>query len=203
MKLDRAELRSLAGPAAIALLLIVAGIAAMLVTDRFTSDAREELARAKAARSDIQTRLLQATDEERQIRARLVDYQRLRQRGVIGGERRLDWVEVVKSVKEQRGIFDLRYVIDPRRPLEYPGIRRVAGVELLQSRLRLDAEFLHEDDLFAMLADLRERLAPYVLVRSCTLARNPGARSDGFGPHLHSQCVIDLVTIRDQPEGSR
>jgi hypothetical protein len=203
MKLDTADLRYLALPFAIAFTLILAGAAALILGESYRDQLGAELAGASAMRRGIQTRLLRATDEEREIRRGLQDYERLRGRGVIADEHRLDWVEALKAIKSRRGLADLRYSIEPRQPLDYPGIRQTPGVEFLHSALHVDADLLHEADLLALLGDLERELAPIVLPRSCTLTRSPRARPDGYGPHLRADCLIDLITIRDQAEGSR
>jgi hypothetical protein len=200
MKIDQADLRVLALPALVALTVVLAGAATLYVTQNFLADAAAELDRAKSERGVIQTKLRQATDEEKEIRASLVDYQRMRQRGIIGEENRLDWVEALNNIRNERGIYDTRYSIEPQRPLDYPGFKKVPGIDFLDSRMKIDADLLHEEDLFNILADLRARLAPYVIGRECDLRRSTGARSDDYGPHLKVQCTLDLVTIRDSAE---
>lgn len=194
-------LKRLGAPAVVAVVLLAGGIAALVATGHYAQEAGREYGAARAERASVQTKLARATDEEREIQARLVDYQNLRQRGVLGDERRLDWVETVKRIKSERQIYDLRYSIEPRRPLEFPGVRQEPGVELLQSRMRLEVSLLHEDDLFNLLDDLRTRLAPVVVVRNCTLNRTERSRVEaGAGPRLRAECAIDLVTIRDTRE---
>jgi len=203
LKITRADLNYLAAPAAVALLVILAGIATVLTTQGFVDEAQADLDRAKTERAALQKKVIHATDEEREIRARMGDYQALRERGVIGQERRLDWLDAVKNVKNERGIFDMRYSIESQRPLEYPGYKQVPGVEFLESRMKLESDLLHEGDLFTMLADLRAKFAPYVIVRSCTLTPYPQARNDLYGPHVRAECLLDLVTIQDQGEAKR
>jgi hypothetical protein len=200
MKLTRAELNYLALPGLIALIVILAGIGTVLVTESFLQSATADLDRAKAERSAIQMKLIHATDEEREIRASLVDYQRMRQRGIIGAEHRLDWVDAVKNVKNELGIYDIRYAINAQGPLQYPGLKNPPGVQFLDSRMKIDSDLLHEGDLFNMLAAFRNRLAPYVIVRSCAMKRDPAARPDTYGPHVQAHCDLDLVTIQDSGE---
>ncbi len=203
MKLSSADLRYLSLPALVALVVILAGVGTVIVSQNFMADANADLERAKAERAAIQTKLLRATEEEREIRASLVNYQSMRERGIIGEEHRLDWVETVKDIKNQRGLYGLRYEIAAQRPLEYPGFKSPAGIEFLDSRMKLQADLLHEGDLFDLLADLRARFAPFVIVRSCTVERNAAARPDAYGPHVKADCELDLVTIRDTAEAAK
>lgn len=201
IELTQANLRRLGVPAAIAVALVGLGLAGLAVTDTFADRAKREYEAARIERAGVQSRLSRATDDEREIRARLVDYQTLRTRGVLGDEHRLDWVEAIKVIKSERKLYDMKYSIEPRRPVDYAGLKQVAGVDLLMSRMRLDIELLHEADLFNLLADMKERLAPIVVVRSCDLNRVDGrGLAGGAGPRLRANCTLDLVTIRDGKE---
>lgn len=201
MQISKETLRRLGGPAAIAIAMLAIGVAALVATSHYADRAATEYGSARADRAAIQTRLAQATDEEREIQRRLLDYQQLRQRGVLGDERRLDWVETIRKIKAERGIYEIKYTIEPRRPVDYPGLKQEPGVELLMSRVKLEAAVLHEGDLVSLLNDIRARVAPIVVVRSCALQRTDRSRSlEGSGPRLRSECAIDFVTIRDAKE---
>ncbi|MEO7404729.1 MAG: hypothetical protein ABIU95_13755 [Burkholderiales bacterium] len=201
IRFDATTLRRLAAPAAIATVLIGLGVAALAATDRFADEARKAFEGARTERAGIQSRLSRATEDEREIRARLVDYQSLRDRGILGDERRLDWVEAIKSIKTERRLYDVKYSIEPRRPIDYPSFTQTPGVEVMMSRMRIETALLHEEDLLVLLADLKARMSPLVVVRSCGLTRVPGASvAGGAGPRLRGDCLVDLVTIRDSQE---
>ncbi len=203
--MNRETLRALAFPALTALILVGAGIALLTLIDGIRKETIGELERVRSERMSMQTKLMQATDEEQLIRKRLVGYQELLKRGVIGDERRLDWVDEIKRIRDDRKLFDLKYTIDPRRPVDYPGFRNTGEVEFGVSRLRLDVMVLHEGDLIDTLADIKRRLAPHVVVRSCKLDRVTGRGGLGtnaaVGPQLRAECNIDLITIRDRGTG--
>ena len=201
IKLTGSALRKLAVPGAAAAALVAIGIGGLIFTNQYSANASRDYEAARAARANVQSRLARATDEEREIRARMVDYQALRARGVLGEERRLDWVETIRSIQADRKLYDVRYNIEARRPAEYAGFKQVAGVDVLTSRMRLQSELLHEGDLFALLGDLRQRLSPVVLIRSCNMVRVAGRGLDaGAGARLTAECTIDLVTLRDAQE---
>lgn len=201
IRISKDTLRRLGLPAAAALAMLAVGVAALVATSQYADRAASEYSAARAERAAIQTRLAQATDEEREIQRRLLDYQQLRQRGVLGDERRLDWVETIRRIKAERGLYEIRYSIEPRRALDYAGLKQEPGVELLVSRVRLEAALLHEGDLITLLDDIRTRMAPVVSVRSCALTRTERSRAtEGSGARLRADCAIDFVTIRDAKE---
>ncbi len=201
--MNRETFRSLAIPGLIALALVSSGVALLWVVDGILKETGSELARVRGERMAMQTKLLQATDEEQLIRKRMVGYQRLLQRGVIGDERRLDWVDEITRIRDERKLFELKYTIDPRRPVDTPGLRNTGDVEFGVSRMRLDVLMLHEGDLIDTLGDIKRRLAPHVVVRSCKMDRLTGRGGIGgaIGPQLRAECNIDLITIRDRAIG--
>jgi hypothetical protein len=140
-----------------------------------------------------------ATDEEREIREKLVDYRKLLARGVIGDERRLDWVETIGQIKNENKLAEIRYQIEPQRTLDLPGVSPSSGVEFRVSALKVEMQLLHEGDLLVFIDGLRSKLKAHVLVRSCSVQRLDRSGQDrGIAPHLRAECVIDLVTIRDK-----
>lgn len=199
MKLPPGAVRRLTVPGIVAAALIAGGAAAVILTQRLVQKAAGEQQTAAAERQSAQSKLDRATDEEREIRDRLVDYRKLLDRGVIGDEQRLDWVDRIGEIKTARKLFDVRYSIDAQKPVDYPGLAGAGDVEFMASPMKLEMSLLHEEDLFRFLEDLRRALSAHVVVKSCTLQRTDRGASDrGVGPRLQAACDIDLVTIRDR-----
>jgi hypothetical protein len=199
MKLPPKSRSRLLVPGAIGLALIAGGIAAVLLTQQLVERARAEQKAADSERQAAQNRLGRATDEEREIREKLVDYRKLRSRGLIGEENRVEWVDRIAAIKAARKLLEVKYTIEPQRPADYPGIAGAGDVEFLVSPMRLDMTLLHEEDLTRFLADLRAGVNSHVVVRSCTLQRAERAPAErGLAPRLRAECAIDLVTIRDR-----
>jgi hypothetical protein len=198
--MNRETLKALAFPGIVALVLVGAGIALLTVVDDMFKQSARELARVRSERIAIHTKLMQATDEEQLIRKRLAGYDRLLQKGVIGDERRLDWVDAIQRIRNERKLFELKYSIEPRRPVDYPGFKHSGDIEFAVSRMRLELMVLHEGDLLNTLNDIRSRLAPHVVVRTCKLDRLTSRFGAGgaIGPQLRAECGLDLITIRDR-----
>lgn len=199
MSTPGATLKPLYVPLVIAIVLAAAGIAVVVTSKQFLERTRVEHKSALAERQAIQDKLSRATEEEREIREKLVDYRRLLARGVIGDERRLEWVETIGQIKNEHKLFEIKYQIEPQRTLELPGITPNAEVEFRVSALKVEMQLLHEGDLMVFLDGLRRSLKSHVLVRSCSLQRIDRSGSDrGVAPRLRADCTIDLVTIRDR-----
>jgi len=199
MKVPGGTLRPLYLPLAVAIGLVAAGIAVVVATNHYLDRARLQHRIALTDRQAIQNKLSRATDEEREIREKLVDYRRLLARGVIGDEQRLDWVEAIGQIKTDRKLFEIKYQIEPQRTLELPGLTPGADVEFRVSPLKVEMQLLHEGDLFVFLDDLRRNLKSHVMVRECSMQRlDRSTVEKGVVPRLRAACTIDLVTIRDK-----
>ena len=199
MKLPPNSGKRLVAPAVVAAFLVAVGAVAIVLSQQMLQKGRAEQTKATADREAAQNRLARTTDEEREIREKLVDYQKLRSRGLIGEERRADWVERIAEIKSARKLFDVKNTIEPQRPADYPGLAAAGDVEFLASQMKVVLALLHEEDLFRFIEDLRGALSSHVLVRSCTVSRLEVAAADrGVGPRLRADCTIDLVTIRDR-----
>ncbi len=202
MKIERKAAQQLAFPALIAVAMLAGGIAAVGASEHYLRKVRVERQAAADERRAAQDKLARATSEEREIREKLVDYRRLLERGIIGDEQRLDWVDTIGQIKTARRIHDIKYSISPQRAFEIPGGAASGGdVEFRVSELKLEMQLLHEEDLLVFLEDLRRQLKTHVMVRSCAMTRTEragGFERSGASPRLRADCLVDLVTIRDR-----
>lgn len=199
MRMAGGNLKPLYLPLVLAIILVAAGVAAVIATKQYLDQTRVQHKVALAERQAIQDKLSRATEEEREIREKLVDYRKLLARGVIGDERRLEWVETIGQIKNDYKLSEIKYQIEPQRTLELPGITPTSDVEFRVSALKVDMQLLHEGDLLVFLDGLRSKLKAHVLVRSCSIQRIDRSGLDrGIAPRLRADCVIDLVTIRDK-----
>ncbi len=203
MKIEAKSARRLAMPVVAAVAMLAAGVVGVAMSNVYLQKARADRQGAADERRAAQEKLSRATQEEREIREKLVDYRRLLDRGIIGDEQRLDWVDTIGQIKAARRIYDIKYAISPQKTFELPGAGAGASsgdVEFRVSELKLDMMLLHEEDMLAFLDDLQRQLKTHVMVRSCTVQRldRGGVDRPGAGPRLRAECYVDLVTIRDR-----
>lgn len=198
MNLRRDELKRLRAPAAIAALLVALGATAIGVTNGYLAHATEAREAARAQRGVAQERVSKVSEEEREIRESLIFYQRIQGQGMIGQESRLDWIDAIARIKSERKLFEIKYNIEPQKPLDYPGIVPMKGGDFVMSRMKLEMLLLHEEDLLNFLSDLRATGRFHVSLRHCVMSRiERGAVAAGqpLLPRLRSECQIDLITL--------
>jgi len=195
MKFGRRDLKLLRLPIATFLTLVAASVACYFATDRYLQETRNLGAVTSGQRAEVQARLASANQEELEIKANLQEYQALAAHGVIGEEKRLDWVDTVTAIKNERHLFNITYSIEPQKELDYPGFSPGTGVQFMVSRVKLSMQLLHEEDLFNFLDDLAKRGKPYLSVRNCEVQRAERAGGSTLAARLRADCILDLITI--------
>ncbi len=201
MTLDRSFLKRLRGPIAAALILIGIGAAALMVSDTRLVEARKARKAAQDQLRSTRDRVSRVAEEEREIRDNLVYFEKMASRGMVGAEKRLEWIESIAAIRQRRRLFEIRYTVDAQRVVDYPGVvqtRKSDSATFMASRLKLDMQLLHEGDLLAFLADLEAAGNSLVSPRSCNISRVEGAGGGGgpMRPRLRANCVVDMITLK-------
>jgi len=195
MNFTRAISRQLALPALAFLVLVAAGVVLIWSAQRTLARDNGQLAVARAERQQAQERLVRIAEEEREVRENIEVYRRLKELGVIGEERRLEWVDAMARIRAQRGLLDLRYQVERQKLLKsVPG--KPANVDVRSSTMNVELALLHEADLLRFLDDVRASGNAHYSVRRCSINRigqaAPGAT---IAPRLRANCQIDLITL--------
>ena len=192
------ELKKLASPLLACLLLLGAGAALIAWTQQEQRAAVRELAAAREEGAQASERLLRIAEEEREVKEKLAVYLQLRNLGILGDERRLEWADAMTRIRTQRELPDLRYRVERQRLLSSVA-GKPAAVDFFASAMKVELALLHEGDLLRFLADLRESGNAYYAVKNCSMARTGTAQaSAGLAPRLRAECEIDLITIIDR-----
>ena len=142
--------------------------------------------------------------EKQEIRAYEPQFLALRQRGLIGEENRLAWIDAIRRSQEQRKLLPISYDISPQQGLQVPLPMVMGQYQLRGSRMRMQMDLLHEMDLLNLLDDLRQ--AGYFAVQDCTLKRHaaagagPGSRA---APTVGAECELLWLTLGSAPVPGR
>lgn len=195
MKFLPGDLKKLQISLLVCLLMIVMGAAVVFFANGATRSAQHERVTAQAQRNDYVGKLQRVSSEESEIKEKSALFQRLQKRGIIGEEQRLEWVELLKDIRDKRRLIDLVYEIEPQRPLDVaPG----AGFTFNVSPMKVQLKLLHEEDLTRFLGDLNEQARALIQVRYCKVTRQPQGQAGMSGQaNLLAECRIDWVTLRE------
>ena len=201
MKLDAKDLKRLRWAIAFLVIMAVVGGISVWTALQLKGGAEKTHREATAARKDIQTKLARARDEEQELRDKIVRFQALKDRGYIGPEQRLDWVEAIARIKTARRISKLDFEFAPQRTVDasiLPGGASAGGFDIMASQMRLQIQVLHEGELLAFLADLRNTVQALLQVRSCAIERiAPSGTQRANNAQLKAECKLEWITLRE------
>lgn len=193
MTLEARDLRQLQGSVLLAALLIGTGIAASLWARDEMKRAEQAAAQALAQHRDITDRLRRVRDEELEIKSKTATFQEIVARGIVGPEKRLEWVELIGDIRRQRQLLDPEYEFQPQAPMGAP----VGGFQFVGSPMSLRLPLLHEGDLLGLLDDLQTRAPALVQPRECVIERQQvQATRDSPPINLLATCELQWITIR-------
>ena len=201
MKLGTSDLPKLQWSLLATVLMMAIGAAMVYFAFNATEAAKRDRTAAQTERNEFDGKLKQVRDEEDEIKQKSVVFNALQTRGMIGEEQRLEWVELLKDIRDTRRLIDLQYEIAPQRRLDTDAAK---GFAFYSSAMQLQLKLLHEEDLTRLIDDLRERARALIQVKHCAVSRLPQGAGDGSPiAQLHADCRIDWITLReikDAPE---
>ena len=176
------------------------GIAAVIYSRTMTSDAQQLFAKEQSSRQEIDGKLQRVRSEENEIRQKAELFSQLQAHGVIGDESRLDWVELLRAIRDRHGLIEVHYELSPRHALDKTP---TGALGLYASTMKLSVRLLHEEDLIRLLDDLRRDARALIQVRRCDVSRLPRTDNAQRG-NLQAECVIDWITLSktDQAKGN-
>ena len=196
MKIVPADFRKLQASVVLGVLMIAVGALALYFA--FAAMKRAEQARVSIAAqfAEADGKLKQVRNEESEVKQKSIVFNKLQERGIIGDEQRLDWVELLKEIRDKHRLIDLRYEIAPQRMLEG---QLGNDFVFFASSMKLELKLLHEEDLTRLLDDLRRQAKALIRVNSCRIERLPatGEQRGGGRANLLADCEIEWLTLRD------
>ncbi len=175
-------------------------VASVVVSYWQLYDARTAEAQARDARDMARQSFVHVEAEKEDIRTYQPLFTELRQRNFVGIENRLEWVEAIRQIKEQRHLLPLTYEIDPQQPYKLVGPVATGRYQLRGSRMTVHLDMLHEMDLLNFLADLRQR--GVFTVQACTIRRAASAGNTPLAPGMTADCTLNWLTLT-QPAATR
>jgi hypothetical protein len=124
-------------------------------------------------------------------------FRTLMDRGLLQGERRLELVELVNTLRARHQIA-LDYEVAPQRTLALAGGRVFASVDVLASRVKLKARALHEGDILAFVDSLTRNPQGFYPIDRCSMKRIEVAAADSLQPRVEADCTLEWITLKEK-----
>jgi hypothetical protein len=174
-------------------------VAALLVWGSQIESGKAERERheATAARNQIEHRLRQVRIEEQDIKERAQLLQQLQNAGLIGEEKRLDWMEGLRDIQHQMRIPGMNYEFGVQTGLDKIDKSDIVAYNWYSSSMRVQLRVLHEEDLLNFLDRVQKSAKALVIIRSCKLAPLPRQADARQGlAELGAECEMQWLTAR-------
>lgn len=183
-----------------ALIIFVASLlsgAALIGAGRFILS-RHGVTQAQEQRSDALNKRRQAEKDKQDIQTYQPKFLALRERGFVGEEKRLDWIEHIKHIKENRKLLQITYEISAQQIFQVPTEMLIGDMELHGSKMKLQMDLLHEGDLLNFLNDLRQK--GFYTVQECMARRIGKAQGNAQSPRLTAECTLYWLTLDERTD---
>ena len=142
----------------------------------------------------------QTSGSEKEMIARyLPPYLDLVQQGFVGEERRIEWIDDLRTINAQYKLFGINYSIGAQEA-RGPSFGMATGpFGLHRSVMKIEMALLHENDLLTVVDALASRHRAPLLLRDCTISRLQKSSQNQFQPNLNAGCEIEWLTITEPP----
>ena len=203
MKLSPADFPNLRLSLLAALVMMLAGAGAGYAAFHWAQASQRDRTAAQAERNEIDGKLRRVSSEQSEIKEKSERFNALQARGVIGEEQRLEWVELLKDIRDRQRLLDLQYEFAPQREIHAnPGAKSDGKPDgsfgFFASTMRVQIKLLHEEDLTRFLAELRQQARALIQIKRCNVSRLPQAANESnLSAQLLADCQIDWVTVRE------
>lgn len=178
--------------------IITAVVLLVVSAQHYYSAQASALQLQQQALNTAKQRYLSSGAEKTTIAEFLPQYQQLINKGFVGEERRIEWVEVLRVQHKAHKLFGIKYAISQQEDYKPSFVPNLGGFVLHRSIMQLDLDMLHEGDILQLTESLNTANATPFILRDCEVTR---LNNNGFGnllvPNMHAACELDWLTMRE------
>lgn len=199
MKLEKQDWRKLQTPLLVLVAVVIVVLALIALAQNYSDKKDAELQAQQNQLSAARQRYQSSGAEKDMITEYLPQYQKLINKGFVGEERRIEWVEELRTQHKDHKLFGIKYNISQQAEYK-PSFAPTLGVFVLnRSTMKLDLDMLHEGDILQLVESLSTKNHAPFMLRECEITRmNVGAtKSSQLIANLHALCELDWFTMRE------
>ena len=184
------------------LVLTQLGVAALVLfaVVGFFLDRRSEFERAERVYLGQLSSNQEAVDAERLLQGYIEPYRQLREQGLVGEPRRLQWVETLREIARESDITGIQFtlesneVIDEFDPLWHPSLATRA------TNMRVTLRLAHEGELYHLFNELQRRAPGLFSIEECELGWFAEYGDEYAFSRLRGTCDLRWYTVVDVAE---
>jgi hypothetical protein len=161
----------------------------------FQKQMNRDYSRNDARFQSISRRYLAVDEEEKLIKEYYPRFIELYNKGVIGKEQRLNWLEVLRTTGLEMVVPGLSYQIKSQDTYTPSYSVTLGHFKIFSSKMTLNMRLLHEGDLFGILNRLDENAKGIYSLNSCQLSQRGSIVENADAPNINAVCELQWFTI--------
>lgn len=199
MKLEKQDWQKLQIPLVMLVGVIVVVVVLFGLAQYYTINQEQAMQAQQNLLNAARQRYQSAGSERSMITEYLPQYQALINKGFVGEEQRIEWVDNLRAQHKNHKLFAIKYNISQQEKYKPIFAPNLGGFVLNRSIMKLDFDMLHEGDLLQLVESLNASNAASFMLRDCEIVRlnTGGLFSKQLIANLHAQCEVDWLTLRE------
>lgn len=187
---------ALKAPAIVLLVTTLASAAVVWFSESYLSAHELRLQQARNELNRARDEYRQAVEAKTFVNTVQQRYLQLEQRGFVGNEPRLSWIEALRNSGHKQHLYALQYNLKQRQSLQLTDSDGNGHYQVYGSFMQLDMELAHEVELLRYFDDLeRERPGVWSL-RGCTLSSVAADNNIALDkPNIRASCELAWYTL--------
>ena len=187
--------RALRGSMILAAFAVTIGVVVTGAALRFHAEASRDYDRERDRIEAVRSRYRTIDEQKRQIETWLPAYRSLESAGVIGEERRLEWIETLRAAATRAGLPSLRYRMEPRTAYEAGPRLETGDHGAFSTVVRIEAGLLHEGDLERLIRELANAEPGLFRIERCSVrCSGPDFVMRAGAINLGAECDLRWIT---------
>lgn len=180
---------------------VVACAALLLLgyTGQQKDQARQAMQAQQSQLAQARSRFQTSGAEKEAIVQYLPLYLNLVHDGFIGEERRIEWIDALRTINQQYKLFGITYSIGAQEIYQPPFSLVTGAFVLHRSPMKIETPLLHEGDLLTIVNALASQQRAPIMLRDCVISRTGAGVRNKFVPNLNASCEIDWLTVTEPP----
>lgn len=186
-------------PIAVLVLVIMIMMGLNVFAQHYSTSQEQALQAQQNLLSSARQRYQSSGMEKDTIIRYLPQYQALINKGFVGEERRIEWVDELRAQHQLHKLFGIKYSISQQEDFKPIFAPNLGGFTLHRSVMKIDLDMLHEGDILQLTESLAAKNTSPFMLRDCEITRigSGGNLSNQLVANLHAQCELDWITLRE------
>ncbi len=153
----------------ISVITFLSGALLMTFSADYRAEAEERLTTEQRELYTLSSKYRKVRQDKILIDSYLPHYYQLEELGMVGKERRLNWVDTLRASVKSLEVPHMHFQFAPQRVLQKNIIRAGSNLVVNTSRMKLDVGLLHEIDLLRLFSELEHQVTGMFHVDSCSI----------------------------------